>query len=84
MSDKQQTNTERVGGVEVPPPKPGPEPFCDWCNEDLDGEYYLIRVRSFPAKWPPTFCSASCARDWGNAVDADRTLLHVQEVDDVD
>lgn len=78
--ESQDSKAEIVGGVKVLPPEPGPEPFCEWCDEDVDGEYYLIKARTFPAKWPPTFCSEECAREWGNAVDADRPLLHVEEV----
>jgi hypothetical protein len=82
MSEQESEGTAH--GIEVPPPKPGPEPWCDWCDEDVDGECYLIKARSFPAKWPPTFCSVECAREWGNAEDADRTVLRVTEVDDAE
>ena len=53
-------------------PTPGPDPWCTWCDDDLDpdAELYQIEGRQ-DSRWPPTFCSADCAHNWGCAADED-------------
>lgn len=69
------------GTVDLPPPKDGADPWCTWCDDDLEDEVWMIEGRD-DGRWPSAFCSKSCAREWGCAADLDR-VYRVEEGDEV-
>lgn len=52
--------------TEPPAPADGYDPWCTWCDADLDGEVWMLHGEC-SGRWPPAFDSEECAEAWGNA-----------------
>ena len=71
------------GTADLPPPKDGADPWCTWCDEDLNEAeaVWMIEGRD-DSRWPAAFCSEHCAREWGCAADQER-VFRVENPDEV-
>lgn len=55
-------------GKEETSPEPGADPWCDWCDDGLEGQEVVWVIEGEDGgTWPPAFCSRECALCWGNA-----------------
>lgn len=71
-----------IRGSDRSGPEPGADPWCDWCDADLeDLDHVWLVERHDGGRWPPAFCSKECASKWGNAATqgkeyrADRSVI---------
>lgn len=54
------------GTADLPPPKDGADPWCTWCEDDLEDADAIWMIEGHDdSRWPAAFCSEHCAREWG-------------------